>query len=162
MVLLLAAFTVGALAFDGDRIVGGQQARRGQFPFMVSILRQLPYTISHKCGGAILNDRAVLSSANCMGSSIFSFLRMRIAVGAHSRSFDGNGVLHTINRVIKHPDFNNDTRANDIAILQPKFKFTFNQFVAPIQLPSIDTPDQNNLPLIFTGWGQYRVSIFKP
>lgn len=159
-VLLLAAFAVGALSFDEDRIVGGQQARPGQFPFIVSIRRQAPYTNSHICGGAILNDRAVLTSAHCMGGSIYSFQRMLIAVGAHSRNLDGNGALHRINKVTKHPAFNNETMANDIAILQPKIKFTFNRFVAPIQLPSIDTPDESNVALTLIGWGQYRVSIF--
>lgn len=42
-------------------MVGGSEAREGQFPYQVSIR----YWGDHHCGGSILSDRWVLSAAHC-------------------------------------------------------------------------------------------------
>lgn len=158
-VLFLALIAVGALAFEEDRIVGGQQAKRGQFPFIVSLYHVNPFTTLNFCAGSILSDRVVITAAHCFATKPDIKL-VRIAVGAHRRDFDGDAVSHTVRRVFSHPDYNRPTYANDITIVEPQVKFLFNRFVRPIKLPSIDTPDQKNLPLTIIGWGQYHVSFF--
>lgn len=158
-VLCLAVIAVSASASDEDRIVGGHKAKPGQFPFFVSIRREDPYINSHICGGAILNERAVLTTANCTGTSSFTYIRRKIAVGANHRSLDGEGVLHSIRKVFIHPHYDADKMDNNIAVVQPKVKITFSRLVGPIKLPSTDTPNENNVALTVIGWGQYRVGI---
>lgn len=157
-VLFLAAFAVGASRLDGDRVVGGQQAKRGQFPYIVSIYYVNPLSKQHFCAGSILSERVVLTAAHCFSAKP-NLRLVRIAVGANRRDLDGEGVSHTIRRVFTHPDFGIPTLANDIGIVEPQVKFAFNRFVRPIKLPSIDTPDQSNAALTIIGWGQFHVSI---
>lgn len=44
------------------RIVGGEDAKDGQYPFIVSI-RQYG---SHSCGGSIINENWILTAAHCL------------------------------------------------------------------------------------------------
>lgn len=45
-----------------ERIVGGQNASFGQFPYHVSLQRNG----THQCGGSILNKYYVLTAAHCI------------------------------------------------------------------------------------------------
>lgn len=151
-VLCLAVIAVGAFHIDDERIVGGQEAERGQFPYIVSLRRNTGRL--HFCGGSIINNRFVVSAAHCMTG--FQPNNVQIAVGANRNT--GDGILHTINTVVIHPGYHRPTFSNDICILQVRVPIEFNQFVHPINLPRVDMPD-NNLPLTVSGWGQFRVSI---
>ena len=50
-----------------ERIAGGTQAAKGQYPFVVSITRN----DSHICGGFIYNDRWIVTAASCVYEYVF-------------------------------------------------------------------------------------------
>lgn len=53
----------------GSRIIGGQNAVPGEFPWLVSIKRRG----GHFCGGTIVNKKWVVTAGHCMCRLVFIF-----------------------------------------------------------------------------------------
>lgn len=47
------------------RIVGGTEAKFGQFPWEVSLRRIVGFISSHRCGAVLVHPRWVLTAAHC-------------------------------------------------------------------------------------------------
>merc|ERR1712095_247636 len=48
---------------QGDKIVGGEEAKPHEFPWQVSLRRKSDNF--HFCGGSVLNENTVISAAHC-------------------------------------------------------------------------------------------------
>lgn len=118
------------------RVIGGETARPGQFPYQVSIRK--PYEsdgvtlYNHRCGGSILNTRWIVSAAVCT-AGIFADPRKLVAVvGAHY--FENDGQIHELRNIVNHPSFSEPDLRNNIALLQTVNPIQFNDFVRAIPL----------------------------
>lgn len=62
--LLVADISCGksSVAYRAGRVVGGQNADKGEFPWLVSITRRG----GHFCGGTIINNRFILTAGHCL------------------------------------------------------------------------------------------------
>ncbi len=95
-------------------IVGGVEATRGEFPFMVSLQRS---TSSRPfCGGSLIAPNWVLTAAHCVSSSTAQTTRVRI--GHHNIRDQQDTESHVIKAVHKHSQFNNSTLDHDYALLE--------------------------------------------
>lgn len=93
-------------------IVGGEEAREGEFPFMVSL--QSGSKSSHFCGGSQIKNRWVLTAAHCVDSGAPA----RVMIGLHKQKQDSRAESHRVKRVIVHPDYNSGTIDHDFALVE--------------------------------------------
>ena len=105
-------FTV-ANARAPQRIVGGNLATPGEFPYQVSLrLRG-----AHYCGGAIITTQHILTAAHCVAGAITApYTDLVIVTGSLSSK---SGQTHAVKTVIYHDQFRTVGQAspNDIAIV---------------------------------------------
>lgn len=133
------------------RIVGGENAVEGQFPYQVSIRDRFSHR--HFCGGAILNSRFILTAGHCTRGTYTNPIQMFVIVGVIGR--DAKGTVYDVQGVTPHPEFNISKFDNDISLLRTKQKMVFTDFVQPIALPTQSIP--KGVRVVVTGWGQTSV-----
>lgn len=140
---------------DDRRIIGGDVSLPGQYPYHVS-LRANNGTL-HFCGGSIVGRRFILTAAHCTQRRYSNPQNVRIIAGA-IRLNGADGVQYALDRIVNHPNFNQSTLANDIAVLRTARTIWWTSLVRPIYLPTADLPAEGGMPVTVSGWGQFRVS----
>jgi len=134
----------------GGKIVGGEDAQVGQFPYQISLL----WSGSHICGGSVIGPNLVVTAAHCVEGDSPSVLA--VIAGKHRRTVTGpNEQRRQVSRIVVHENYNSNTFANDIALLHVAEAFDFSgQYVKPIGLPSHQEAAPRNI--IVSGWGTTR------
>lgn len=137
-------------------IVGGEEAQPGDWPWMAAITVPIfgdPY-LDTICGGTLIHPHWVVTAAHCtyMFEDIPSMIE--VIVGIHKLS-NNDGQHISVSEIIIPVGFNNQSHANDIALLRLAQPAVLNGMVKAIPLV---TPDLVSLtdPGVFatvTGWG---------
>ncbi|WP_184707699.1 trypsin-like serine protease [Rhizobium lusitanum] len=150
---------------DGGRVIGGQPAAKGKWPWQVKIFAPDPAQrgrFGGHCGGALIAPRWILTAAHCVtdGRSGLQdlFARDLLIVEGKSKvdriiSVDGPDKAGlAVERVIIHPDFDRKVFANDIALL----KLSEPAISRPAMLASQAdraTVERPGHPAVVSGWG---------
>nr|XP_023025007.1 venom protease-like [Leptinotarsa decemlineata] len=143
------------------RIIGGEEAKNGEFPWMVRLgetfdedgVKFRLYT----CGGALITKFYVLSAAHC-GTELDI-----VKVGDNSiemENCEGDGCAPQPQNILIEEFFLNDYRydnhQNDIMLIQLETPVEFNDYVKPVCLPRGNLLENNLMGKYFTvaGWGR--------
>ena len=153
----------------GDRIVNGQDATQGQFPYQVSWCFDNDVYCFNLCGGSIFTETTIITAAHCcdaigkpeftnQDNEIIDWSDTKIVAGELELLFDsGLEQVRKIKSHIMHPDYDTDTLQNDICLLTLDSPLELNENVNRIFLdvkdPVVDTTCQ------VSGWGDRGVSI---
>uniref|UniRef100_A0A3B3HB40 Peptidase S1 domain-containing protein n=1 Tax=Oryzias latipes TaxID=8090 RepID=A0A3B3HB40_ORYLA len=149
-------FAVCGLANLNNRIVGGQNAPAGFWPWQVSL-----QTSSHFCGGSLINNQWVLTAAHCFPSGSAS--GVTVVLGLQSlQGSNPNRVSRTITTLIIHPNYNSETSDNDIALLQLSSPVTFNNYITPVCLSATNSTFYSGVNTWVTGWGNIGSGVSLP
>ncbi|CAG9136796.1 unnamed protein product [Plutella xylostella] len=148
LLIILGATAVSAVPRNPQRIVGGSVTSIEEYNFAVALLLGQKSSYTQNCGGALLNDRTVLTAAHCLDG--YSTRRWRARVG--STYGNSGGEIYSADEFIIHPDFDYDTTDNDVALFRTLGTIRLRELVpAAIAGPNYVLPDNESVWAI--GWG---------
>jgi len=152
------------------RIVNGDPAHPGQFPWQISIRFKRPLysgklAIEHNCGGSLIDECWVLSAAHCFPENKKKKYYVRVG-DTNNDAEEGTEQDFDIDELIIHQDYKlYPSPRNDIALIKLKRNSngkcaTFNEAVQPACLPDDDFPmnEEGDLCQV-SGWGVTNTSL---
>lgn len=95
------------------RIVNGIEAPEGLLSWQVSMFSA---AFGHFCGGTLVNDNWVITAAHCLTDQDLAQPEFRVLEGTNSLLAGGR--VREVIRAVKHENYDPETKANDIAVLQ--------------------------------------------
>lgn len=138
------------MASLNTRIVGGENATGGSWPWQVSLHFG---TFGHICGGTLITNEWVLTAAHCLLTTVTSIYTLYMGRLTQFGS-NLNEVNRTVSQIIIHPDFNNSLFNNDIALMKLSSPVVFTNYIRPICLASNASLFHNSTLCWATGWGR--------
>jgi len=127
---------------SSDRIVGGTEAQKGRYPYLVSLQDgEMP---GHWCGGALIAADAVLTAGHCKGPNA-------IRAGVHY--LKDKGVYIKIKKEYPHPKYKLSGNDYDfrVLILESKVPAEYGKIVKLNTSASVPTVGK---PMTVMGWGE--------
>lgn len=171
--LLLATIVAPQIAARprNGRIVGGTEAARSEFPYVVSLTRRG----GHQCGAIVLSSRWLLSAGHCVCNGVGRLMRaaqLQAVLGQHSLSefrdgasetnrlslADGSAYRMDLDRIVVPVNYACHRPRDDIAMLRTARELRLSASVQFAQLPSASEMKAEeeatfSNPAIVCGWG---------
>ncbi|XP_030641168.1 suppressor of tumorigenicity 14 protein homolog [Chanos chanos] len=146
----------GVRPYKHNRIVGGQDADVGEWPWQVSLHFR---TSGHVCGASIISPKWLLSAAHCFISSDPAYKvesNWQTYSGMQDQFKQENVQRRAVKKIIAHPNYNQMTFDYDIALLELSEPLQFNNLASPVCLPASSHVFPAGMPCWVTGWGTLR------
>ncbi len=120
------------------KIVGGTEAEKGEFPFIVSLQDRH----GHFCGGSLIKKDWVLTAAHCVQEGVKTAV-----VGLHNQRQSKNTEKFSVDKVIPHPDFDKKPMDYDFALVH----LAGESKHPPVTLNRSEL--SGSISLVTSGWG---------
>ncbi|KAE8741169.1 hypothetical protein FOCC_FOCC013332 [Frankliniella occidentalis] len=164
---LLLLSVCGRRLFPEARIVGGEKATFGKWPWQpshnwfrlgprdgISLRQWRTSTFLHKCGAALLNENWAITAAHCVDNVPPTHLMLRLGEHDLSTEEEPYGYReHRVQLIASHPQFDSRTFEYDLAMLRFYEPVQFQPNILPICVPQDDTNFVGRTAHV-TGWGR--------
>nr|XP_018916831.1 PREDICTED: serine protease snake-like [Bemisia tabaci] len=118
---------------------------------MVALAYKNRGRLGYYCGGTLISENFVLTAAHCIGTSLGDPVQVRLGELILNNEDDGASPVDVrVERTIVHPDYRDDRKYNDIALIRLERKVTFSASIRPSCLHQ--GGELHRLPEA-TGWG---------
>ncbi|NXP92989.1 ENTK Enteropeptidase, partial [Passerina amoena] len=136
---------------NGTRIVGGNDARREAWPWIVS----LHFNFQPVCGASLVSDEWLVTAAHCVYGRQLKPSRWQAALGLYSQSdlAQPPAVVQNIDRIIINPHYMKQTKDSDIALMHLQHKVQYSDYIQPICLPEKNQQFSPGINCSIAGWG---------
>ncbi|XP_057370017.1 serine proteinase stubble-like isoform X2 [Daphnia carinata] len=142
----------GKPVYRWPKIVSGENARLGQWPWQVTLQEKTRRGYYHKCGASLLSKDWVLTAAHCLSNVQPESLLVRMG-GIDFASVEDKWIESRV-QLFPHPQFNIQTQQNDIALLKLLTPLVaYQSSTLPICLPDKDM-EFDGAQSFVSGWGK--------
>ncbi|XP_067154620.1 transmembrane protease serine 2 isoform X4 [Apteryx mantelli] len=132
-----------------SRIVGGSAASLGQWPWQVSLHVQ----DVHICGGSIITPEWIVTAAHCVEGQYSDPYSWRVYAGILNQKEMIFRAGHGVRQIISHPDYDTDSKDNDVALMKLETPLIFTDNIRPVCLPNPGMVFKPNQQCWISGWG---------
>uniref|UniRef100_A0A672K6N5 Suppressor of tumorigenicity 14 protein homolog n=1 Tax=Sinocyclocheilus grahami TaxID=75366 RepID=A0A672K6N5_SINGR len=147
----------GKRAYTKSRIVGGQEADVGEFPWQVSLHVK---NTAHVCGASIISERWLVTAAHCVQDDPKIKYSQpgtwEAYLGLHTQKEKQKATKKLLKQIIPHKNYNSHTYDNDIALMELDSPVTFSATIRPICLPTATDVFPAGETVSISGWGATR------
>ncbi|KAJ3656404.1 hypothetical protein Zmor_015484 [Zophobas morio] len=148
IVIYVLSASLSSVLSRSTRIIGGTNARAGEFPFAAAVHIHTSDG-QYLCGGALVNNQWVLTAAQCCEDA----LRFTIVLGINNLQDNGpNRLTVAAEEYILAPGYDAFTLQHDIGLIKLRMPIEYTNYIQPILLPT--APVNDYTAVVAIGWGQ--------
>ncbi|KAH0811571.1 hypothetical protein GEV33_011222 [Tenebrio molitor] len=146
---LVRHVSTGGEEHVGGRIIGGEEARAGQFPFAAALYVRTADATTF-CSGALISNLWILTAGHCIDGALL----ITAQLGSNLlQGTDPNRLTIATDNLVIHPLFDPLTLENDVGLVMFRMAITLSDYIQPTSFfPIVDLP--GSAPVTTFGWGQ--------